>query len=336
MAIKRMPISKFVAELEAALNRKDGYIMGAKGQSPKKWSKTSWWFTQYSGDQKTKALYWRENAKHVWDCNGLAEGIYENWCGVNINTKARYNYSGWCSTKGSGMVPVKHRKPGVPVFWGKKASTITHVAYLYKPVDASNPSGDWYIIEARGVMYGVVMTKLFSRKPNFWGIMDKYFDYADDDYVASSPELGERTLKDGMEGEDVKDLQEALIKLGYDCGSWGADGDFGDATELALMAFQRDHDCDDDGVYGPATHKALTAALEKASKPVIEPKKVTIVGGQCWIRSAPNKTSSKKLGVAKVNSVYPYGGETKNGWILIEYENQNAWVSDKYGKLITE
>ena len=91
MPIKRMPIGQFVTELEAALNRKDGYIMGSRGQNPKKWSKDSWWFTQYSGSQKVKALYWREHAARVWDCNGLAEGIYEDFSGVNINTKARFN-----------------------------------------------------------------------------------------------------------------------------------------------------------------------------------------------------------------------------------------------------
>lgn len=177
MAIEKMPISEFVKELEAALERKDGYIMGAKGQDPNKWSTTSWWFTQYSGSQKTKALYWRDNASFVWDCNGLAEGIYEKWSGININTKAKYNYSGWCTTKGTGTIPVKHRVPGAAVFWGDSASSITHVAYLYKPVIEGKPEGDWYIIEARGVMYGVVKTTLNSRKPNFWGLMEKYFDY---------------------------------------------------------------------------------------------------------------------------------------------------------------
>lgn len=329
MAAKRMPINKFIAELEAALNRKDGYIMGAKGQDPKKWAENSWWFTQYSGSQKTKALYWRENAKRVWDCNGLAEGIYQDWSGVDINTKARYNYSGWCGTKGTGIVPVKHRKAGVAVFWGEKASTITHVAYLYKPVDASKPEADWYIIEARGVAYGVVMTKLLTRKPNFWGYMDKYFDYADADYVASSPELGERVLINGMEGDDVKAMQEALIKLGYSCGKWGADGEFGDATEAAVEKFQKDHGCKVDGEYGQESH----AAMLKASVPADFPRYVRIVGGDCWARTAYN-TKGEKLGVAKEGEKYGYGGQTsESGWHLIDYKGQNAWVSGKYGML---
>ena len=332
MSIKRMPIGKFVAELEAALNRKDGYIMGSRGQNPKKWSKDSWWFTQYSGSQKVKALYWREHAARVWDCNGLAEGIYEDFSGVNINTKARFNYAGWCSTKGTGMIPVKYRKVGAAVFWGEKAASIHHVAYLDKPVETGHPEGDWYIIEARGVMYGVVKTRLYQRKPDFWGIMDKYFDYADSDYVPAEPELGELILRNGMTGDAVKQMQLGLIDLGYSCGKWGADGEFGDATEIALKAFQKDHDCDADGEYGPITHKAMQEALKAKGTPE-NPQYVVIKGGNCYIRTEPN-TNGEKYGVAYEGDKLKYGGETyKNGWKLVEYQNKNAWVSGKYGKL---
>ena len=332
MATKRVPISQFMTELRAARKRGDGYIMGAKGQNPRKWSKDSWWFTQYSGAQRTKALYWRDHAARVWDCNGLPEGIYEDVTGVNINTKAKYNYSGWCGVKGSGMIPTKYRIAGAPVFWGKTAASITHVAYLDEPVDKSNPAGDWYIIEARGVMYGVVRTKLYDRKPNFWGLMDKYFDYGDTEYVAAEPELGEVILKNGMyDRADVKQLQLNLIALGYDLGKYGADGDFGDATELAVIAFQKAHGCDPDGEYGPVTHAAMLKALEALKAPE-EAKTVTISGGQCWVRTAPN-TSGDKLGVAKEGTVLPYGGQTDGGWLLVEYGNANGWVSGKYGKL---
>lgn len=334
MAVKRMPISLFVAELEAALNRKDGYIMGSKGQNPKKWAKNSWWFTQYDENttQKKKALHWRENAERVWDCNGLAEGIYQDWSGVDINTKARYNYSGWCSIKGTGMIPAKYRKPGAAVFWGNKATNITHVAYLYKPVIPSIPQGDWYLIEARGVTYGVVKTRLLNRRPNFWGIMDKYFDYGSD-YVPAEPTLGERILRNGMEGADVKEMQEALIKLGYSCGSYGADGDFGDATEMALEKFQRDNGLEADGEYGSKSHAAMTNALADKDKPTSSPRYVTIEGGNCYVRTAPN-TSGDKLGVAYEGDKLPYQGQTAdNGWHLVIFKNQNAWVSGKYGKL---
>ena len=44
---KRVPISYFVQQLAAAYERGDGYIMGARGQDPRKWAKDYWGLTQY-------------------------------------------------------------------------------------------------------------------------------------------------------------------------------------------------------------------------------------------------------------------------------------------------
>lgn len=358
--LTRVSIGTFVAELEAALNRGDGYIMGSYGQNPRtgyldlsvpeskcksSWKENGYYYTQYSGGQRTSALKWRKKCTRVWDCNGMAEGIYELHTGVCINSKARHNYSGWCSIKGSGMIPAKYRVPGAAVFWSNSGSgSIHHVAYLYKPVDPAKPEGDWWIIEAKGVAYGVVKSKLYSRKPNFWGLMDKYFDYGDLSAAATVAEparlLGSRILRNGDEGEDVKQMQSGLIRLGYDLGKWGADGDFGDATELAVKAFQADFDLEVDGEFGPKSLAALELALVALDKTVERPKYVVIEGGDCYIRLAPN-TGGKAVGVAHRGDKYPFGGvideETK--WLLIQYTRKgdtaptNAWVSGKYGRL---
>ena len=334
---KKMPISKFVSELYAAYKRKDGYIMGATGQNPKKWAVTSWWFQQYKSNAKQykQALYWRDHAQRVWDCNGLAEGLYKDFSGTSIDTKARYNYAQWCDPKGKGLIPSKYRVAGAAVFWGDSASSIHHVAYLYKPVKASQPSGDWYLIEARGVMYGVTLTKLNERKPNYWGWMTKYFDYDQSVlHTDDSPAVGNRDLKNGSEGEDVKQMQTNLIRLGYDCGKWGADGDFGDATEMALKRFQEEHGLTPDGVYGAKTREAMDKAVASLEQPHDDPRNVKIVGGNCYVRSAPTK-DSKELGTAYEGTLYPYGGETsQDGWNLISYKNQNGWVSGKYSRLV--
>ena len=261
----KLAAGEFVKGLEAALKRKDGYIMGSQGQDPKKWAKGSWWFTQYSGKQREKALYWREHAERVWDCNGMAEGLYKDYSGKDINSKARYNYANWCSVKGTGMIPAKYRMPGAAVFWGDTASTIHHVAYLYKPVTEGKPSGDWYIIEARGVMYGVVKTKLLERKPNYWGLMDKYFDYSKEENRDPEPvyNLGERALKKGMSGGDVTLLQEALNGIGYDI---PVDGVYGDKTAAAVLDFKAANDVRNSSgevndTYGTKAHAALMKVL---------------------------------------------------------------------------
>ncbi len=334
---KKMPIGQFVSDIYAAYKRGDGYIMGATGQNPKKWATNSWWFTQYTNAaQRKKALYWREHAARVWDCNGMSEGLYKDFSGVDINTKARYNYSQWCDPKGSGMIPAKYRVPGAAVFWGTSAANIHHVAYLYKPVKAGVPAGDWYLIEARGVMYGVVMTKLNDRKPNYWGWMTKYFDYDQpaDHLTETEPATSTRILRNGSEGADVKAMQTNLIRLGYSCGKWGADGDFGDATEMALKKFQAEHGLEADGEYGPLSRAALDKAIADLEKPHDEPRKVKIVGGNCYVRSAPN-TDGKILGVAHDGDALDYGGQTaENGWNLVDYKGANGWVSGKYSKLV--
>lgn len=184
--MKKVSANAFAVFLRQRAAKKDGYIMGATGQNPKNWSANSWWFTQYKGKQKTRALYWRSNAERVWDCQGLAEGYYKDMTGDDINTRARYNYSGWCNPKGKGLIPPKRRVPGAAVFWGDKPGSITHVAFLVSPVNASDPGGDWIMVEARGVMYGVAESRLLSRKPEYWGLMTKYFDYSG---AEGSPEI---------------------------------------------------------------------------------------------------------------------------------------------------
>ena len=332
---QRILTTVLVTALEAALARGDGYIMGATGQDPRKWATGSWWFTQYSGEQRAKALYWREHAARVWDCNGLAEGIYQEITGTSINTYARENYASWCGVKGAGTIPAARRVPGAAVFWGSTAASIHHVAYLDKPVEAGHPEGDWYLIEARGVMYGVVRTRLYSRKPNYWGWMDKYFDYSvEAGAVPASRHLGDRLLRNGDEGEDVRELQSALIELGYSCGRWGMDGDFGDATELAVKLYQSRSGLAADGVVGPLTVAAIEADLVARAKPAELPRQVEIVGGSCYVRSAPS-TGGKILGAVVVGTKLAYGGETSpEGWLLVEYKGANAWVSGKYGRVI--
>ena len=350
---KRMPTKLFVKELAAALSRGDGYIMGSYGQNPRtgyldlsrtdvksSWKESGWYYTQYSGSQRTQALKWRKKCTRVWDCAGMAEGIYEIYSGTCVNTKARHIYANWCSVKGSGMIPAKKRVPGAAVFWSNNgSSSIHHVGYLWKPVQDGHPEGDWYIIEARGVMYGVVKAKLLSRKPNYWGYMDKYYDYSDSATGGDVPEaietptLGSRMLKNGSEGDDVKQMQAGLIRLGYDLGRWGADGDFGDQTEMAVKQFQKDHGLEASGRFDAKALTAFESALVALDAPVENPGTVKIEGGNCYIRAASN-TSGKDLGVAHRGDTYPYAGEiAENGWLKIVYKDGTAWVSGKYGRL---
>ena len=336
MAVK-IPISKFVEFLNNRYLAKDGYIMGATGQDPSKWAENSWWFTQYSGSQKTKALYWRKHAKRVWDCQGLSEGYYKDVTGIDVNTRAKYNYANWCSVKGSGKVPSKHKVPGLAVFKGDSASSIHHVGYLVAPVKASNPTGDWYIIEAKGVMYGVVKTKLNSSSWTHWGYMDKYFDYSEHNdgiEVEELTTLGYRTLRKGDEGSDVVELQKLLIKAGYKLPKYGADGDFGEETLAAVKAFQKANNLTVDGIVGKQTFAALEQYEEKkdeTSTPTTS-KKVVVTGDTVNVRPTGD-TSGNPIFVAKKGEEYEYIS-TKNNWHEIKTNKGVGWISGKYSKIV--
>lgn len=65
------------------------------------------------------------------------------------------------------------------------------------------------------------------------------------------------TIRKGSSGEYVTLLQTKLIQLGYDLGSYGADGKFGNKTVEAVKQFQKDHGLIADGVVGPMTWDAL-------------------------------------------------------------------------------
>jgi hypothetical protein len=72
---------------------------------------------------------------------------------------------------------------------------------------------------------------------------------------AESAALAEPTFTSAVE------VQELLIRLGFDLGPRGADGRVGPKTRDALMTFQRLRGLEADGIVGPRTRKALREAF---------------------------------------------------------------------------
>lgn len=66
---------------------------------------------------------------------------------------------------------------------------------------------------------------------------------------------GNRTLKNGSRGDDVKELQKILTEKGFSCGV--ADGIFGKATKKAVIEYQNSKGLVADGIVGEKTWKAL-------------------------------------------------------------------------------
>lgn len=75
--------------------------------------------------------------------------------------------------------------------------------------------------------------------------------------VLESEQRTKDYLIKGDQGADVKDLQNLLIKAGYNLGKYGADGHYGDDTVKAVSSFQKSSGLAVDGVAGKNTIKAL-------------------------------------------------------------------------------
>lgn len=98
-----------------------------------------------------------------------------------------------------------------------------------------------------------------------WGLMC-WINYNSAPVPAPTVSAAKPTLRLKSKGAEVRLLQEQLISLGYSCGKWGADGDYGKDTKAAVLKFQQDVFTDKkehDGEYGPKTYAKLAEALNR-------------------------------------------------------------------------
>lgn len=229
--------------------------------------------------------------------------------------------------------------------------------------------GNGDTIEMRGFDHDCVKRKVSAGPWKKWGRLPaSMLQYAGAPAPIPTPppsgdapdlsRLGSRTLKKGRSGTDVKQLQAALIWLGYDLGRYGSDGDFGSATERAVRAFQKDRGLQVDGQFGPKSLAALRTALKGATASAAgtasgkvdgnieygtEPAapepvegKVEITGGSVNVRNAPGTVGTKVLGVVRQGDKLTQQGLTVavdgRDWYQVLYQNQSAWVSSLYAK----
>ena len=150
----------------------------------------------------------------------------------------------------------------------------------------------------------------------------------------SSPN-GQRELGRGDKGDDVKQLQTQLIKLGYRLPLYGADGDFGAETDTAVRLFQQKNGLRVDGIVGNNTREKIEQLMKASAEPATAQKWVPAVGdivnykGNVHYISANNTNpKSCRAGKAKITQIYlpdrskhPYhlvgikGGSTVCGWV---------------------
>lgn len=154
----------------------------------------------------------------------------------------------------------------------------------------------------------------------------------------AAPEPVPQGLSRGDHGSAVETMQRLLLKWDAAClPKCGADGDFGSETELAVRDFQACHEeLAVTGIYDEATRELLTF-MYGDERPA--PKAVLVTGGTVNVRSGPGVTGTRKLGVVRKGERLPYQGQSREisgtPWHLVEYMDQNAWISGKYSWLVS-
>lgn len=183
----------------------------------------------------------------------------------------------------------------------------TRVAFLYR-LDAAGKAqhtgiylGDGTVVDARGHASGVVRNKLREYGWTDWRILaGQDAIYTGDplpvpaappkvDVVAptaSTKPTPERILavtkgQPLQRGEDVRTLQQQLIKLGYEVGDKGADGVYGWDTEAAVRAWQ------------VASNRSVTGILDEVEKSALMSSRVKPAPADLYTVTIPSLTKEQ-------------------------------------------
>lgn len=289
-------------------------------------------YTKYNRDLKTWTGVGYINAQ--W-CQAFVDWCFIEAFGLTDAKKLIYVWTNYTPT-GSDAFKKRgryiKRGKGTPkrgdviYFYSTSKGRIGHVGIVYKVSGKTV-----YTIEGNTSGASSLITNGGGVRKKSYSMSSSYIDgYGSVDYAAvfSGDDEG---LHRGDAGEDVRAMQRLLLKWDRDClPKYGADGDFGQETEEALKAFQKARGLNVTGVYDKATKAALDAADGAAKAALV------IATGDVNVRSAPG-TGSRVIGVLKKGNSAPYQGQKSvvdgRDWYLVEFENQNGWVSSKYARV---
>ena len=118
---------------------------------------------------------WR-STDYATDCQGLLDSYLTYVCNDKTDINADMNYRLWCNANGPIDDITRDYVIGEAVFVSNKNGKMTHVGWIC----GYDSDGTPLVVEARGLRYGVVVTRLDNRPWTHRGIMDKKFKYAEE------------------------------------------------------------------------------------------------------------------------------------------------------------
>ena len=171
------------------------------------------------------AQNWAARRVTVCDCQGLLDVF------VGVDVNAHYCYAAWCTEKGEISGIGRPYVLGEAVFIQGSSERMTHVGYV-----CGFLNGEPLIVEARGLNFGVCVTKFSDRPWTHRGLVSKQLIYTENCYDEQIILTVRRPM---IQGDAIKHLQTALNALGYYCGS--VDGKCGKLTMSGVNEFVEMH-----------------------------------------------------------------------------------------------
>ena len=199
------------------------------------------WENYYSSHGWSKASY--DNATsgmqpddYATDCQGLLDAYLTYVQGEKTDVNADYNYRKWCTGKGKISEVERPYELGEAVFMSNSRGKISHVGW----VCGLDLDGELLVVEARGLSYGVVITRLEDRPWTHRGLMTKKFDYKEKEPMATKFEVVSPMLR----GDRIAVMQKALNANGYTDDNGNAlveDGKWGSKSQAAFRKLLEAH-----------------------------------------------------------------------------------------------
>ena len=199
------------AVTEALLDERFEHFYSKKG-----WSREAF-------DMVTKD--WPAMRRRATDCQGLLDSF------LGTDVTANYCYSAWCTEKGSVEEIERPYQLGEALFYRNGEGRMTHVGFV-----CGFYCGEPLTVEARGVRFGVVVTRFSERPWTHRGLVTAKLSY---DGELSDEKTVLSVKRPMIQGERIEHLQKALNALGYYCGK--ADGKCGRLTMNGVKEFARAH-----------------------------------------------------------------------------------------------
>jgi hypothetical protein len=196
-----------------------------------------------------------------WDCAEFVSWLVYQEAGIlygcvddNVKPSQANAYTGaWQSDL---------ERLGIRVSVDKAAGTVGGIVLRYPTSHATGHialcDGDGGTVEAKSTKFGLVTDTVHGRS---WdtGVLIRGINYSDGEIETRRPAFIYKRNAPNMAEAIIIQIQQALASKGISPGK--IDGEFGEETEIAVVAFQRSEGLVQDGEVGPDTAAALGISL---------------------------------------------------------------------------